>query len=72
MILRGFFKIMHSLFVDTTNQLTFGLLTEKWGWRDYFHSPELRTSAVKIHALIFAETDPSRLRGRLATPKDAS
>ncbi|MBG07152.1 MAG: hypothetical protein CME68_00200 [Halobacteriovoraceae bacterium] len=53
MILRGFFKIMHSLFVDTTNQLTFGLLTEKWGWRDYFHSPELRTSAVKIHALIF-------------------
>ena len=44
---------MHSLFVDTTNQLTFGLLTDKWTWQDYFHSPELRTSAVKIHALIF-------------------
>ena len=44
---------MYSLFVDTTNQLTFGLLTDKWVWQDYFHSPELRTSAVKIHALIF-------------------
>ena len=44
---------MYSLFVDTTNQLTFGLLTDKWGWQDYFHSSELRTSAVKIHALIF-------------------
>ena len=44
---------MHSLFVDTTNQLTFGLLTDEWTWLDYFHSEELRTSAVKIHALIF-------------------
>ena len=53
MTLRGFFKNMYSLFVDTTNQLTFGLLTDKWVWKDYFHSSELRTSAVKIHALIF-------------------
>ena len=44
---------MHSLFVDTTNQLTLGLLNKDWAWLDYFHSSELRTSAVKIHALIF-------------------
>ena len=72
MILRGFFKEMHSLFVDTTNQLTFGLLTDKWGWVDYFHSPELRTSAVKVHALIFDLLKKHDLAWLVPIPKHQS
>jgi tRNA threonylcarbamoyladenosine biosynthesis protein TsaB len=52
MILRGFFKRMKSLFVDTTDHFSIGLLSSDWEWIDYSYSTEIKSSAGKVHSFI--------------------
>lgn len=44
---------MSSLFIDTTGHFTIGLLSSDWKWREYSYSPELRSSASKIHSSLY-------------------
>ena len=43
---------MKSLFVDTTDHFSIGLLSSDWCWIDYTYSTEVKSSAGKIHSLI--------------------